>query len=107
MGLGTANVTVSNSENFSESFQIQVVPKTSSFNLYYHSLQLSKDDTNQLEIHSNFDNDETEFFWSSTDSSVATVSTEGLITAIGNGECFILCRNETFGSSSLLVEVRR
>ena len=107
MGLGTANVTVSNSENFSESFQIQVVPKTSSFNLYYHSLQLSKDDTNQLAIHSNFDNDETEFFWSSTDSSVATVSTEGLITAIDNGECFILCRNETFGSSSLLVEVRR
>ncbi|MBR2875745.1 MAG: Ig-like domain-containing protein [Clostridia bacterium] len=108
VGLGDAIITLNSTDErvVPSTYAVSVVPRQISINKT--SATIGTGETLQLSVTSDISaEDRNSLYWESSDTSVATVDENGLVTGVSRGECYIYLRsnNDAIGTTSCAVDV--
>lgn len=107
VGKGTATITATGANNITSSVTITVKQPVTGVTLNKTTLDLEKDQTEKLVatvLPENADGDKT-VTWKSSNNAVATVSTDGTVTALGKGSCDITVTTQNGKTATCKVTV--
>ena len=107
VGKGTATITATGANNITSSVTITVKQPVTGVTLNKTTLDLEKDQTEKLVatvLPENADGDKT-VTWKSSNNAVATVSTDGTVTAVGKGSCDITVTTQNGKTATCKVTV--